>query len=128
MRRATTCPGAPGPRRQRGAAAVELALVAPILVALAAGIVDFGFRYQQNIQYTNAAMQGARQLAITDDPAVVTTDTRAFIGNSTATVNATVCSSTNRVASVSIQGTRSTLTGMFGQNFTITAAGSVRCP
>jgi Flp pilus assembly protein TadG len=50
--------------RERGAAAVELALVLPLLLLMVGGIVDFGrFFYTQNI-VVNAAREGARSRAL----------------------------------------------------------------
>ncbi len=52
------------PRRERAAAAVELALVLPLLLLIMGGIVDFGrFFYTQNM-VVNAAREGARSRAL----------------------------------------------------------------
>jgi Flp pilus assembly protein TadG len=45
---------------QHGAALVEFALVAPLLLVIVAGIVDFGFLFQRYEVVTNAAREGAR--------------------------------------------------------------------
>jgi Flp pilus assembly protein TadG len=45
---------------ERGAALVEFALVAPLLLVVIAGIVDFGFLFQRYEVLTNAAREGAR--------------------------------------------------------------------
>jgi len=51
-------------RRERGAAAVEMALVLPLLLLIVGGIIDFGrFFYTQNI-VVNAAREGARSRAM----------------------------------------------------------------
>jgi Flp pilus assembly protein TadG len=47
-------------RVERGAAAVEMALVLPVLLLLIGGIVDFGRAYFTQIMLTNAAREGAR--------------------------------------------------------------------
>lgn len=116
-------------RGEAGAAAVELALVAPVLVALAAGIVDFGYRYQQHIQYTNAAMQSARVMAIKNDSGAATTEARSITGNSTAavTVSSGGCGTGKTTVWVSIEATRPTVTRMFGTSFTVRGKGQVRC-
>jgi Flp pilus assembly protein TadG len=44
----------------RGAELVEFALVLPLLLLLVAGVIDFGFLFQQNQVITNAAREGAR--------------------------------------------------------------------
>ena len=49
---------------QSGAAAVEMALVLPILLLLVFGIIEFGFIFNRYISVTHAAREGARQMAI----------------------------------------------------------------
>jgi Flp pilus assembly protein TadG len=55
------------PRHARGAAAVEFALVVPILVMLLLGIVTAGLTYSQGISLSNAVREGAR-FGATADP------------------------------------------------------------
>lgn len=55
--------------RERGAAAVEFALVLPILVMLIFGIVDFGRMLAAKITLTEAAREGARATALVGRPA-----------------------------------------------------------
>ena len=47
-------------RRERGAAAVEFALLLPVLVLLIGGIVVYGRFFFTQLQLTNAAREGAR--------------------------------------------------------------------
>lgn len=54
-------------RAERGAAAVEFALVLIPLVILLLGIIEFGYIFNQQLTVTNAAREGARVLAITRD-------------------------------------------------------------
>jgi Flp pilus assembly protein TadG len=54
--------------RERGAAAVEFALVAPLLVLLICGIIDFGRGYATLNQLAAAAREGARVAAVLPDP------------------------------------------------------------
>lgn len=54
--------------RERGAAAVELAIIMPLLLLFIAGIVDFGRYFLTEIQLTNAAREGAR-VAVIEEPA-----------------------------------------------------------
>lgn len=46
--------------RERGAAAVEMAIVLPLLLLLLGGIVDFGRAFYTKNILTNAAREGAR--------------------------------------------------------------------
>ena len=50
----------PRKQRDRGAAAVEFALILPILLLLIGGIIDFGNLYYNQIIVSNAARDGAR--------------------------------------------------------------------
>lgn len=54
-------------RVERGAAAVEMALVLPILVALVMGIIDFGYSFWVQGNVAGAAREGARYHAIHND-------------------------------------------------------------
>ena len=51
-------------RDERGAAAVEFALVLPILVMFIFGIVEFGRAYNARIKLTSAVREGARAVAL----------------------------------------------------------------
>lgn len=53
----------PRKQRDRGAAAVEFALILPILLLLIGGIIDFGNLYYNQIIVSNAARDGARLVA-----------------------------------------------------------------
>ena len=48
----------------RGAAAVEFALVVPLLAALVFGIMEFGWIFNQQVSLSNAARESARYYAI----------------------------------------------------------------
>ena len=54
-------------RDDRGAAAVEFALILPILVLLLFGIFIFGQIFNMQISLTGAAREGARVMAIHND-------------------------------------------------------------
>jgi Flp pilus assembly protein TadG len=51
-------------RDDRGAAAVEFALVLPLLVLLIVGMIQFGFVFNAYITVTHAAREGARMAAV----------------------------------------------------------------
>lgn len=55
--------------RDRGAAAVELALVLPLLLLMLFGIIDFGRMLNAQITLTEAAREGARAVSLGLDPA-----------------------------------------------------------
>jgi hypothetical protein len=54
-------------REQRGAIAVEFAIIVPILMLLVLGILEFGFGYHAWDVTQNAAREGARLAAVDDD-------------------------------------------------------------
>ncbi|MET3949447.1 TadE family protein [Arthrobacter sp. UYEF36] len=51
---------------ERGAAAVEFAILAPILIMLLLGIMEFGRAYNAQITLSNAAREGVRVMAISN--------------------------------------------------------------
>jgi Flp pilus assembly protein TadG len=96
-------------KNQRGVAALEFALVLPILLALLFGTVQFGWLVNNYVTLTNAASLGARLLASERGYATPYTDTQQAILNSTAslksaltitmTVGGSTCSSDSTCAS-----------------------------
>jgi len=54
-------------RRQRGAAALEFALVAPVLLLMMLGMIDFGLRLDAEAVVVNAARDGARVASLGGD-------------------------------------------------------------
>lgn len=54
---------------ESGAAAVEFALVVPVLLAIIFGIVDFSLAFNYRTQLNNAAIQSARNYVLTSDDA-----------------------------------------------------------
>jgi Flp pilus assembly protein TadG len=61
-------------RTDTGAAAVEFAIILPLLVMLVFGIIEFGRGYNAKVSLTHAAREGARALAVgtADDDGVKT--------------------------------------------------------
>jgi Flp pilus assembly protein TadG len=54
---------------ERGAAAVEFAILLPLLLMLVLGTIEFGRAYNAQITLTNAARDGARVMAISGNQA-----------------------------------------------------------
>ncbi|MBD1590695.1 pilus assembly protein [Arthrobacter sp. S1_S22] len=117
--------------RSRGAVAVEFALVAPLLLALLAGIVEFAHAFNLQISVTQAAREAARTMAITNSQADaetaaangapgLATDTFAY----TFTPAACVADGT---VNVEVSYTTDTLTGIFGSGVTLVGVGAMRC-
>jgi len=51
-------------RKERGAVAVEMAIVLPLLLLILLGIIEFGRAYNVQVSLTQAAREGARYAAI----------------------------------------------------------------
>ena len=62
-------------QRQSGAELLEFALVLPAFLLITAGIIDFGFVFQQYNVITNAAREGAR-LAVVPNTTIAGIDRR----------------------------------------------------
>ena len=63
--------------RERGAAAVEFALILPVLLALVLGVVEFGRAYSVQTQLSGAAREGVRSMALTDSSSTAKTTAKA---------------------------------------------------
>jgi Flp pilus assembly protein TadG len=51
-------------RNDRGAAAVEFALILPLLVVILFAIIAFGIAFMRTVNYVSAAREGARYAAV----------------------------------------------------------------
>lgn len=76
--------------RDRGATAVEVALLLPIVLFLVMGIVDFGRAMHAQITLTQAAREGARVAAL-KQPGAATRTQNAATGLSDVGVAVTAC-------------------------------------
>jgi len=76
--------------RDRGAAAVEFALLFPILLLIVFGIIDFGRALNAQITLTQAAREGAR-LAAVGQPNVAARTQAAATGLNPVSVSVTGC-------------------------------------
>src|SRR6516164_4921226 len=77
-------------REDRGAAAVEFALLLPVLLFLVFGIIDFGRALNAQITLTQAAREGAGMAAL-GEPNVVSGTQAAATGLSPVNVTVTSC-------------------------------------
>jgi len=124
----TTWTRRPRGERERGAAAVEFALVVPILMTIIIGIVEFGMAFNFRTQLNNATSVAARSYAIDRN----WTTARANVLGLAPTASITKsldCTSANVGAAVTITSTvtRSSITGLFGSNFTYRVRGVAQC-
>jgi Flp pilus assembly protein TadG len=117
--------------KSRGAVAVEFALVAPVLLALIAGIVEFSHAYNLQISVTQAAREAAREMAIEDDQDMAQLAGAAGApglntDNFEYAFTPASCADDENVT-VSITYPASTLTGLFGATVSLTGVGAMRC-
>lgn len=122
--------------RDRGAAAVEFALIVPILIALIVGIAAFGRAYNIQSSLSMAAREGVRVMAIERDTgpglarAVAAANELGL--NATATLGAgsdDCIGSGVEYAKIKVQTTYDFfgLSGFFGGPITMTGTGVMRC-
>ncbi|WP_426939827.1 TadE/TadG family type IV pilus assembly protein [Pseudarthrobacter sp. S6] len=127
---------------ERGAVAVELALVAPLLLALIAGIVEFSYTYNTQISMSQAAREAARGYAVTKDWSKATAAGIAGapgsgLAASDFTLTPTTCSGTDLTVKVTVKHTFQSPTGFalnvkgtnisFSKTFVTTGVGAMRC-
>jgi Flp pilus assembly protein TadG len=120
-------------RSDRGAAAVEFALVFPVLVLILFGIVEFGSIYNAQLMLTSAAREGARTMAVTGDPvAAKAAVLAASVGMSPAltaaevSVSPSACAATSNVT-VLLSYDKPYLTGLFGATVQLTGKATRLC-
>ena len=131
---------------QRGAVAVEFALLAPVLVMILLGIMEFGRAYNVQISLSNAAREGARVMAINSAaPAAATTAKAAAVSAASvlkpalasdkitfryqttpASTPAPTACAANVQVTVTIDYNLSTMTGIAGP-FPMKGVGTMQC-
>jgi Flp pilus assembly protein TadG len=117
--------------KSRGAIAVEFALVAPLLLALITGVVEFANIFNSQISVTQAAREAARTMAVKNSQpdakaAAVAGAPGLDTGNFVYSFSAATCTP-NATVKVTINYPVPTLTGLFGGSFNISGVGAMRC-
>ncbi|TFV66048.1 UNVERIFIED_ORG: pilus assembly protein [Bacillus sp. AZ43] len=124
-------------REERGATAVEFALIVPLLIVLVIGIAEFGRAFQVQGTLSAAAREGVRLMALQNDPAAA----RAAVRNAAASLNPAITDAqisitpascpTLNAGSTSVRLTidypMPYLTGFFGSGLELTGTGVMRC-
>ncbi|BCW67953.1 hypothetical protein NicSoilB4_27160 [Arthrobacter sp. NicSoilB4] len=118
--------------RERGAVAVEFALVAPILLAIVVAIVEFSSFYNLQISVTQAAREAAREMAVTKNAgqavaAGVAGAPGLGIPPGNITFSAGGCATPGATVIATITFTRASLTGFFGPTVTVNGRAAMRC-
>lgn len=105
---------------ERGAVAVEFAILAPVLIMLLLGIMEFGRAYNAQVSLSNAAREGVRVMAISNDQTAAKTAAKNAavslnpgLADTNFTFSPASCTSGAQM-SVTIKYTLSTLTGIAG--------------
>jgi Flp pilus assembly protein TadG len=123
-------------RSERGAAAVELALIAPVLVLLLFGIAEFGRAYGVQTTLAGAAREGVRAMALENSPSAARSAARAAapglgLRDGQIAVSPTTCPTAagapSTTATVTITYPLSFISGMFGTTITLHGTGVMRC-
>lgn len=117
---------------ERGAVAVEFALLAPILIMLLLGIMEFGRAYNVQVSLTNAAREGARSMAINNSQTSALTAAKnaatqlsPALTDGNITFSAANCAVGSQMT-VTITYSLSTMTGIAGP-FGMTGRGTMLC-
>ncbi|MFP3460148.1 TadE/TadG family type IV pilus assembly protein [Arthrobacter globiformis] len=119
-------------KSERGAVAVEFAILAPVLVMILLGIMEFGRAYNVQTTLTNAAREGVRSMAINNSQ----TSAKTAAKNAAPQLNPTLADgnitfsgadcTVGTQMTVTVSYTLSTLTGIAGP-FAMTGKGTMLC-
>ncbi|MDQ0075016.1 TadE/TadG family type IV pilus assembly protein [Arthrobacter oryzae] len=123
---------------EKGAAAVEFALILPLLLLILIGIIEFSFAFNAQLSLNQAAREGARYMAIHNDSGVAATQASQAAGRLTpSTVTTTFtfsgggssCSAGKQVTATTSY-TLQTVTGFidgFTGSIVLTGKGTMQC-
>lgn len=120
-------------RDETGAAAVEFALVAPVLFMLLFGIIEFGNVYNVQIQVTSAAREAARTMAVENNAVAARAAAKAAVptlvpalADGQITVAPAACAA-GQSATVTIRYPVTSITGLFATGITLQGKSVMRC-
>lgn len=120
-------------KNESGAAAVEFALVVPVLLLLLLGIIEFGRVFNAQMQVTAAAREAVRVMAIQKqaDLSVATAIAGApglipAIATNQVTIGSGSCT-TNTDATVTVTYSVDLVAGLFGDAVPLSARAVMRC-
>jgi Flp pilus assembly protein TadG len=127
--------GTRGLREERGATAVEFALILPLLIVLVLGIAEFGRAFQVSGTLSAAAREGVRVMALQNDPAAARAAVRnaatsldPAVTNAQITITPASCPSTgNTTVRLTVTYPMPFLTDFFGSGVDLTGTGVMRC-
>ena len=129
-----------GRNAERGSAAVEFALILPVLVVLVFGIAEFGRIYHVQTTVSGAAREGVRSMALTGNPSTARSAAKTAASTlspalsdsqiSITLSSGSACTSTattNVTATMTISYPVTFLTSLFGTGVTLSGRGVMRC-
>ena len=124
-------------RDERGASAVEFAMIVPLLVAIVVGIAEFGHAFQVQGTLSAAAREGARVMALQNNPAAAreavrdaATSLDPGITDPQISINPPSCPvgvTGTTLVELTIDYPMPFLTGFFGDSVDLTGTGVMRC-
>ena len=124
-------------RDENGASAVEFAFIVPLLLLLVLGIAEFGHAFQVQGTLSAAAREGARVMALQNDPGAARTAIRDAsptldpgITDAQVTVTPATCPTTTTTPTnvrVTVDYPMPFLTDFFGASVDLTGTGVMRC-
>ena len=123
-------------RGERGSNAVEFGLIVPLLLILVLGIVEFGHAFQVQGTLSAAAREGARAMALRNDPAQAKGAVRAAAGSldpditdAQIAISPAACptGATTQNVTLTITYPMPFLTDFFGARVDLTGTGVMRC-
>ena len=121
---------------ERGAAAVEFALVVPVLLLLLFGIIEFSKAFNNQATLSSAAREGARSMALGHTAAEARSAVRAAadglgLRDAQITVSPASCataSGTNTTVTVTVRYHQDVVAGLLGgTGFDLTGKAAMRC-
>ena len=116
-------------RSDRGASAVEFAIIAIPLILLLAGIIDFGFAFSRQLALSSAAREGVRVMAVQNDAAAARSATLAAAPDAVVVISPADCTA-GQTATVTASYPLESLTGVFDpllSGKTLTGEGVMKC-
>ncbi|GAA0231230.1 TadE family protein [Cryptosporangium japonicum] len=130
--------GRPPDHDDRGAAAIELAIILPILLVMIFGIIDFGRIINTQMALTEASREAARAYAFGQTPANSLSRAQLITGDSTTAIDSSVpCPAAGataaNTASVTLRQTYTYITpimallGTAGSTRTLKSTGVMAC-
>lgn len=117
---------------ERGAVAVEFALLVPVLILLLLGIMEFGRAYNVQATLTNAARESVRSMAVNNSQTTARTAAKnastqlsPALADGNIAFSATDCTAGTQMT-VTVSYNLSTMTGIAGP-FSMTGKGTMLC-